>query len=116
MSGSLPVCRSSLQLYTSKAQNVLKIGTSTGFGRFLALGALARGDRVIATARSIETIQDFPKSDNIRLLQLDLDWDWEKIEAVVKEAAAIWGRIDVLTNNAGYGQKGLIEEIGSVLP
>lgn len=87
-------------------------GTSSGFGRHLVLIALARGDRVIATARSLLKIQDLPESENLRLLHLDLDWNTQAIKAKVDEALAFWGQIDVLVNNAGFGKKGIAEELG----
>jgi len=89
-------------------------GTSSGLGRCLVHSVLARGDRVIATARSLEHIEGlFPESDNIRLLQLDVDSGSQIIQAKVQEALSFWGVIDILVNNAGYGEKALIEEAGS---
>jgi len=87
-------------------------GTSSGFGHRLVPSALARGDRVIATARSLEKVKGFEESDNLRLLQLDVTDSEASIKATVAEAVAIWGRIDVLVNNAGYGVCGLFEEAG----
>ncbi|KIJ62302.1 hypothetical protein HYDPIDRAFT_176618 [Hydnomerulius pinastri MD-312] len=87
-------------------------GTSSGFGRRLVTAALARGDRVIATARSIEKIQDLPKSPDLHLLQLDITSSPETIKAVVDDGARKWGTIDVLVNNAGIGFPGLLEEGG----
>ena len=37
-------------------------GCSTGFGRELAKAVLARGERVVATARNVEQVQDFEES------------------------------------------------------
>lgn len=67
---------------------------------------------MIATARSIEKIQDFPSSPNLFLLPLDITSPPETIKAVVDEAAGKWGSIDVLVNNAGVGMPGLLEEGG----
>jgi hypothetical protein len=48
-------------------------GASSGFGRSLISSVLARGDRVIATSRSLEPIQNLEgTNDNLRLLQLDV--------------------------------------------
>jgi NADP-dependent 3-hydroxy acid dehydrogenase YdfG len=49
----------------------------------------------------LEKIQDFPPSDNLRLLQLDVTDSQEAIQARIDEAVKFWGRIDVLVNNAG---------------
>ncbi|KAJ7277216.1 hypothetical protein C8J57DRAFT_1308822 [Mycena rebaudengoi] len=89
-------------------------GASGGFGLCLVKSVLARGDRVIATSRSSDRIQDkFPISENIRLLVLDVTAGEETIKAVVATAVRFWSRIDVLVNNAAYVEKGLIEESGS---
>lgn len=67
---------------------------------------------MIATARSIEKIQDFPTSPNLCLLPLDITSPPEIIKAVVDEAAGKWGSIDVLVNNAGIGMPSFLEEGG----
>ncbi|OAX35350.1 NAD(P)-binding protein [Rhizopogon vinicolor AM-OR11-026] len=90
-------------------------GTSTGFGRRLVSLVLERGDRVIATARSVQRIQDIPQSPNLHLLELDVDSGTDVIKQRVNEAAKVWGRIDVLVNNAGIGWPGLLEECGTEL-
>ncbi|KAG6860082.1 hypothetical protein C0995_016081 [Termitomyces sp. Mi166 len=82
-------------------------GTSSGFGLRLAQSALKRGDRVIATAKSLEKLQDLLVTsidpglrDNLRTLQLDVTEGEATLKAKADEAAAIWGQIDVLVNNA----------------
>ncbi|KAJ6557644.1 hypothetical protein B0H19DRAFT_1210449 [Mycena capillaripes] len=96
------------------APNVWVItGSSGGFGTCLVKSVLARGDRVVATARSLDKLADLPKSDNLRLLQLDITAGEEKIRAVVAAAVGFWGHVDVLVNNAGYGAKALLEEGGT---
>ncbi|KAF8630267.1 hypothetical protein AX17_005453 [Amanita inopinata Kibby_2008] len=88
-------------------------GTSSGLGHSLVESVLARGDLVIATARSLEKIQNFPSTDRLRRLQLNVDDSPEVIRARIDEAVGYWGRIDVLVNNAGIGIKGVFEEGGS---
>ncbi|EEB93264.1 hypothetical protein MPER_08107 [Moniliophthora perniciosa FA553] len=92
-------------------------GTTSGFGHRLVKLALARGDLVIATARSLEKLDalysDSSKNQSLRLLQLDITIGFDKIKDIVQEAVKVWGRIDVLVNNAGNGYLGLVEEATS---
>jgi NAD(P)-dependent dehydrogenase (short-subunit alcohol dehydrogenase family) len=87
-------------------------GCSTGFGRALAERVLARGWRVVATARDKARVADLAgDGTGDRLLPLSLDvTDQTQIEAAVGAAKARFGRIDVLVNNAGYGYQSSIEE------
>lgn len=84
-------------------------GTSSGFGRRLVTSALSRGDRVIATARSLEKLDQElsacglseSERQNLRTLQVDITAGEDILKEKANEAAAFWGRIDVLVNNAG---------------
>lgn len=90
-------------------------GTSSGLGKRLVTVLLNRGDKVIASARCIAKLQDFPKSENLRLQQLDVTDGPETMRQKAEEAVSWFGRIDVLVNNAGTGQKGILEEAGYVV-
>lgn len=79
------------------------------------LAAHERGDCVIATARSLEKIQDLPKSDKIRLMQLDVTEGFASLKTKLETAAAFFGRIDVVVNNAGGGMPCILEEGGCVV-
>lgn len=86
-------------------------GCSTGFGRELAKLVLARGWRVVATARDVERLADLGHDADERLLPLALDvTDQAQIDSAVAAIDARFGRIDVLVNNAGYGYQSSIEE------
>ncbi len=88
-------------------------GTSSGLGKRLVLSALARGDSVIATARTLSKLEGlFPLTDRIRTFELDVTSGYKAIKSVVDQAVAVWGRIDVCVNNAGIGVKAIFEEGG----
>jgi NAD(P)-dependent dehydrogenase (short-subunit alcohol dehydrogenase family) len=86
--------------------------TSRGFGREWAIAALERGDKVAATARDISTLDDLVAKYGDAILPVRLDvTDREADFAAVRQAHERFGRLDVVVNNAGYGQFGMVEEI-----
>jgi NAD(P)-dependent dehydrogenase (short-subunit alcohol dehydrogenase family) len=87
-------------------------GASRGFGREWTIAALERGDTVAATARDTATLDDLVQrfGDKIMPLRLDVT-DKDAVAAAVKDAHDRFGRLDVVVNNAGYGQFGMVEEI-----
>lgn len=88
----------------------LVTGCSSGIGENLVHAILARGDRVIATARNaIERLQ-YAKDAGAAVLDLDVTAPQAELDAKVKEAMGIYGTLDVLVNNAGYIEASLIEE------
>src|SRR3954463_14079775 len=87
-------------------------GTSRGFGREWTIAALERGDKVAATARDTATLDDIAAKYGDALLPIALDvTDHDADFAAVKQAHDHFGRLDVVVNNAGYGQFGFIEEL-----
>jgi NAD(P)-dependent dehydrogenase (short-subunit alcohol dehydrogenase family) len=87
-------------------------GTSRGFGPEWALAALDRGDKVAATAREVHTLDDLSETYGELLLALALDvTDRDAVFAAVRQAHDHFGRLDVVINNAGYGQFGMVEEL-----
>jgi NAD(P)-dependent dehydrogenase (short-subunit alcohol dehydrogenase family) len=87
-------------------------GTSRGFGREWAIAALDRGDKVAATARDTKSLDDLVADYGDAVLPLALDvTDRDAVLRTVAQAHDHFGRLDVVVNNAGYGQFGFIEEI-----
>ena len=86
-------------------------GTSSGFGRALAEEVLAKGERVVATARRPEVLQDLVDKypETARAVKLDVT-SLQDVKNAISEAVKEFGRIDVLVNNAGYVVVGAIEE------
>jgi len=86
-------------------------GTSRGFGRVWAEAALQRGDKVVATARKLDSIADLNDryGDNVLTLALDVTQP-EQVKAAVEQAYVHFSRLDVVFNNAGYSLVGTIEE------
>ncbi|MCL3820205.1 SDR family oxidoreductase [Aeromicrobium wangtongii] len=87
-------------------------GTSRGFGREWAEAALERGDRVAATARNTDSLDDLVQKYGDAILPIALDVNDRAADfAAVKQAHDQFGRLDVVVNNAGYGHFGFIEEL-----
>jgi NAD(P)-dependent dehydrogenase (short-subunit alcohol dehydrogenase family) len=87
-------------------------GASRGFGREWTAAALARGDRVVATARNPSTLDDLAERYGESLLALPLDvTDRSAVFETVGRAHDHFGLLDIVVNNAGYGQFGMVEEL-----
>ncbi len=86
-------------------------GCSTGLGRALATAVLERGLRAVVTARDPERVADLVAAHPGRALAVALDvTDPQQITEAVAEARRVFGQIDVLVNNAGYGYLAAVEE------
>ncbi|QJP13149.1 oxidoreductase [Starkeya sp. ORNL1] len=86
-------------------------GINSGLGKAFAEGAIGAGHTVIGTARHPDAAADFEALAPGRAHAVVLDvTDFDAIPGAVAEAEAEVGPIDVLVNNAGYGQEGVIEE------
>ncbi len=85
-------------------------GVSTGLGRALMDAALERGEKVVGTARQVDSCNELEARwpDQARIIPLDVTDARSAMDAVAQ--AADWlGGIDVLVNNAGIGVFGTVE-------
>ena len=87
-------------------------GSNSGFGRSLTEAVLEKGDKVVATTRHPEQIEDLVKqyADTVKAVSLDIT-KADEISSAIDTAIATFGSIDVLVNNAGFGTLGAVEEV-----
>jgi NAD(P)-dependent dehydrogenase (short-subunit alcohol dehydrogenase family) len=95
----------------SMTQVWLITGSSRGLGRALSEAVLAAGHKLVATARNPAQLADLVEryGDQVRAVALDVT-DASAAANAIKIAADAFGRLDVLVNNAGYGNIGSIED------
>ncbi|KAF9265287.1 putative short-chain oxidoreductase [Marasmius fiardii PR-910] len=95
---------------TSDPLVVLITGCSSGIGRSIAMEALRRGLRVIATARRPNSIDDL-RETGAQTMTLDVTASHEELVQFAERAIVVYGQVDVIVNNAGYVQFGAVEEV-----
>lgn len=88
----------------------LVTGSTSGIGAALINHIVERGDKVVASGRKVEQRLGHLKSENLALLELDITADISEIAAQVAKAWDIFGRIDVVMNNAGMSAMKSAEE------
>jgi NAD(P)-dependent dehydrogenase (short-subunit alcohol dehydrogenase family) len=86
-------------------------GSSRGLGRAFTEAALNAGHRVVAGARNPEQLADLKNihGENLHVVALDVTSE-EQARSAVDAAIASFGTLDVLVNNAGYGNVGPVED------
>lgn len=89
-------------------KTVLITGASSGIGKAAALFFASKGWNVAATMRNPEREKDITVYSSVCLLQLDV-CDETSIRKAVEDTLRVFGKIDVLVNNAGYGTLGVFE-------
>lgn len=93
----------------SSPQVWLITGASSSFEAAFVQGLLAHGEMVIATARARSIIKRLKKLGGATL-QLDVIAPTAELEKITSEAILVYGKIDVLVNNAGYDYFGTSEK------
>ena len=95
----------------STTKTLFITGVSSGLGKALAAQALAAGHKVIGTLREQSAIEAFEAQAPGRAHGVLLDvTEISAIDSVVNDVDTVYGPVDVLVNNAGYGQEGVFEE------
>jgi len=94
------------------AKTWLVTGSSRGLGRKIAEAVLAAGHNLVATARKPEQLSDLVQKygDKVRAVALDVT-DENAARTAVGVAVDAFGGLDVVVNNAGYGDIGSIEDM-----
>jgi NAD(P)-dependent dehydrogenase (short-subunit alcohol dehydrogenase family) len=92
----------------------LVTGSASGLGRNIAEAVLASGDRLVATARDPRRLEDLMKKyeDQVRTAPLDVA-DENAAFAAVQKAVDAFGRLDVVVNNAGFGDVAPFEQLSA---
>jgi NAD(P)-dependent dehydrogenase (short-subunit alcohol dehydrogenase family) len=93
------------------SQRWMITGSSRGLGRSLAEAVLHAGHHLVATARRASDLNDLVErhGDAVRAVPLDVT-DPAAAEAAVAVAVREFGGLDVLVNNAGYGNVNSVED------
>jgi NAD(P)-dependent dehydrogenase (short-subunit alcohol dehydrogenase family) len=92
----------------------LVTGSASGLGRNIAEAVLESGDRLVATARDPKRLGDLVKKygDRVRAVSLDVA-DESAAQAAVQVAHNAFGRLDVVVNNAGFGDIAPFEQLST---
>lgn len=93
----------------------LVTGSSSGIGLETALALAKDGFETYASMRDVKKSAELEyaaKKENLKIKIIELDVDKEEsIISAIKKISSDSGRLDVLVNNAGYGQFGCTEDI-----
>ncbi len=86
-------------------------GSSRGIGRALAEAVLEAGHFLVATVRNISSLDELKEKYGDRILVAELDvTNEQQATDVINTTFEKFGRLDVVVNNAGYGNLNSVEE------
>ncbi|SMC45984.1 SDR family NAD(P)-dependent oxidoreductase [Moheibacter sediminis] len=90
----------------------LVTGASKGLGLTLVKKLLKNNYRVVAASRNVESLKSEIKDGSDAFLPIEINLlDDSDVKNAIEKSIAHFGRIDVVVNNAGYGQIGTLEEL-----
>ncbi|MFQ3574934.1 MAG: SDR family oxidoreductase [Cytophagales bacterium] len=89
-------------------KTILITGASSGIGKATAVFFHQKGWNVVATMRKPENENDLKEDTSLKILALDVE-NKESIKHAIASSISLFGKIDVLLNNAGYGAYGPLE-------
>lgn len=96
----------------SKRKTWLVTGASKGLGLALVNRLLEAGYQVAATSRDIDSLKSAVNTSNANFLPLAMDLlNEQDVQQKIAQAISHFGTVDVVVNNAGYGQIGGLEEL-----
>ncbi len=90
------------------SKTILITGASSGIGKATTKHFQSNGWNVVATMRTPEKEEELTELENVLVTKLDVV-DLESTKQAVEAGIELFGKIDVLLNNAGYGAYGLLE-------
>jgi NAD(P)-dependent dehydrogenase (short-subunit alcohol dehydrogenase family) len=85
-------------------------GCSSGIGYDAAIALKSRGHRVIASCRQLSDVEKLQQL-GVDTIQLDVNDECSIATAVTCLLEKTDGQLDILINNAGYGQAGALEDV-----
>lgn len=91
-------------------KTILITGASSGIGKATAIYFQGKGWNVVATMRNTKDGEELSSLENVQVVRLDVT-DAESIQQAIDQALKTFGTIDVLVNNAGYGNGGPLEAV-----
>jgi len=93
----------------------LVTGASKGMGLTLVKKLLTEGYKVAATSRDVNVLKDAVGNNSANFLPLQVDLVSEvSVSEAISTAIKHFGKIDIVVNNAGYGQLGTLEELSDI--
>lgn len=93
----------------------LVTGASKGMGLTLVKKLLTEGFKVAATSRDVNTLNDAVGNNTSNFLPLQVDLvNEESVSKAISGIIKRFGKIDIVVNNAGYGQLGTLEELSDL--